>query len=787
MFKLVVLIDSLPAVEHSFDCSTLIVGCLDSKCADLRLPGDLEEGHLQIIHETKENTPKFFIANIAQDPFATLNGMPFGRQPLKSMDLIRLGSISLRFEEQKASSKNSLAEVATLLQRVQALKHLPSPPVQPSPPAHNEDEGKKNLNEKTKQEKLSSAPSTPSAPVPSAPASSEMSAPGAAKAPMTQGGSLKDDYLKEYEDDADKTLNKTIVDAKSFESLKDWPQLLRLFCMGTCILIIAMGLSYLWVRYQSAKEELQAARSVADISMALTYAHLKHIHPQNQNWSDPEFIKNTLTAVLAPGYHSLADVDSHGHLANAYTLRIYTSSDLAQFLVIAQPAPSLRQWLIPKDTLIVDSRSMQIRKLHDLKALNRLLISEGSAEEISQIIRQGELIALSSLPSTKELNGFSPPKALALIRPEAVNLLYNAPRYYLLGQQMITKALAFIDMPANQHERQLFQQELSTLATLSHLILYSDEGLQHALQAQKALSLLSNEEKFLVAYLQLNNKGKIANAHLLMDDTSDIVAMEKNNLHREADPIEHNTFQMEPNPLAQESQEKSLLLFDIEPSDPLFLRLKVLSTAREQLLMPISHEIAALLQHHAGYWQEEVQSKLQQALDTFAALDKSQIILIGHEIVALNSETTYMPFVRFLDFIKAAKLDLLWKAYMQIHHMKLIIPETAQDIEERLKQIANSQNWQELEQNIFQLSERLHLKNIPDEQRLIDYQRTAKNAVLQQLNDFLLAANPALSKDNFTHEDRQTLMRIMETSWITDLETYNFYLSEFDRQSGLIP
>src|SRR5690606_8087270 len=98
-----------------------------------------------------------------------------------------------------------------------------------------------------------------------------------------------------------------------------------------------------------------------------------------------------------------------------------------------QPAPNLMQWLVHKKTLVVDSSTMEMRKISDLKALNRLLANpdplEGSnGEDIHHLIKEGGLMSLNSLAGHKNHWGFSPPKTLGFIRPGAENYIYNAPR-----------------------------------------------------------------------------------------------------------------------------------------------------------------------------------------------------------------------------------------------------------------------------------------------------------------------------------------------------------------------
>lgn len=212
---------------------------------------------------------------------------------------------------------------------------------------------------------------------------------------------LKDYYLSEFDDENESW--KMDKDGKTDDELfpnrrNNWKLIGTLIFTVLLIIAIILGTIYLTLSGRSTQEELQAAEDVADVTMALAYAQIHHINPHKQNWSDPDFLRNNLTAVLTPNYPSPASIDAHGQFSNCpYILRIYTSNDLSQFLVIAQPAPNILNWLIPKSSIIVDSKSMELRKINDLKALNRLLVNTNTldgtnAVEVSNLAKQGELI-----------------------------------------------------------------------------------------------------------------------------------------------------------------------------------------------------------------------------------------------------------------------------------------------------------------------------------------------------------------------------------------------------------
>ncbi len=74
----------------------------------------------------------------------------------------------------------------------------------------------------------------------------------------------------------------------------------------------------------------------------------------------------------------------------------------SRFLLLAQPKPSFLRWIQPRETIAIDSQSMELRRITDLKELNRLLANpnplEGqNATAIFNLVSSAELVRLSTL------------------------------------------------------------------------------------------------------------------------------------------------------------------------------------------------------------------------------------------------------------------------------------------------------------------------------------------------------------------------------------------------------
>lgn len=79
---------------HLFNKSTILIGT-DAPHVDLVLPGsDIQPIHLKIV----EQKGLYHLINLANDPFVSVNGHPFGKKLLNSGDNIILSQTTLLFE-----------------------------------------------------------------------------------------------------------------------------------------------------------------------------------------------------------------------------------------------------------------------------------------------------------------------------------------------------------------------------------------------------------------------------------------------------------------------------------------------------------------------------------------------------------------------------------------------------------------------------------------------------------------------------------------------------------------
>ena len=93
MIKLTINSETSPIV-HAFTKNTVTLGSGSSPEVDIIL----NEAGVEPIHlKFQEQDGLFLIQNVAKDPFATVNGMPFGKRILNNKDIIQIGKTLIEF------------------------------------------------------------------------------------------------------------------------------------------------------------------------------------------------------------------------------------------------------------------------------------------------------------------------------------------------------------------------------------------------------------------------------------------------------------------------------------------------------------------------------------------------------------------------------------------------------------------------------------------------------------------------------------------------------------------
>lgn len=822
---------------HIFKKDHVIIGAADSHEADLSLTVDhLKNAHIKI---SKEKDGSYYCINLANDPFVTINDVPFGKKLLKNCDLLQIDNMVIRFEivEEIHEPANKKSETSELKKD---FAPPPSEPVRLFAAEENEkfdisslfpddffeksadhtldDMDIEDLVREIEQLDSEGGPlisetetlvedlSTPEEPTP--PPVAEKANPAVIKpAEETKAGkknvSIVDlpDNEKESTPENEESADKPSKLEKSRQkSANHRIKITLAMLMGaTAIFLMLFNGVVTRIKEKNNREEMQAAASLADIALALTYAQINHIKPEQQNWTDPAFLKHSIDSVLSPYHEAVVDIDTHGRINNGqYLLRIYTNRDLSRYLVLAQPEPSLMQWIAPQESIAIHSSNLELHRIHDLKPLNRLLVNPDSlsgenGQEIAKLIAKEKLIPLASLANKNNRNGFMPPKGLEMIHRGAENYVYNAPRYSQVGDNIIHDAIELASRNGTISEIKRIQEQLGVISHLPYAVLYTSKGKQVAIQGQKALNTLLPHQKFLIAYLNFDNDGIVEGSNLIPDvlnpKSAPFSAMAINSNFNE---LEGSVSQ--PLALAGKATEfftqpkkspvssvKSDFNVNLDEESPLYKQVMALAEERRDELSPIATQLIDLINENTENQLPDFATKLKALLAKYreSSDDQSEAIIVT--LKELYTEYENMPLSEFLGYVKVAGLSPIAESHLiKMSKEKDSNTLTKEEFAHQLEKISATETFDDLYKVAKETAQELKLYNIPDTNRLILYQNQMRTQVLEKLNEMLFSPDSSLTDAELNAKNRQILQEILQISWITDADEQNFYLNEYD-------
>lgn len=776
---------------HLFNKSTILLGAESAHVDLLLLGSEIQPIHLKIIEQN--GFP--ILINCANDPFASVNGHPFGKKLLNSGDIIVVQQNTILFEtlinpndsivqcSKQESSPSLLQNHINKQEEIKQEKVIQqttptsenicftsfSLPFEKEVEVLKDDEIEKDALEIYLKELSSISEASKQAP-PIEEAQIE----------EKKTTSLKDDYLRELDDDNQEGAAPFRNSTEPSHLYQAWKWIL-LFIFTLFAISGAIGsIIYFNVSDKTEAHETKAAQGVADVAIALTFAQLNHLKPHNQNWSDIDFLKSNLQAILPEIFSYATHIDSQGRFnCCPYNLRIYTSSDLTHFLLIAQPDPTFLYWLVPQPIIVVDSHMMELRILKDVRSLNRLLANaeplDGlNGKEITNLVRQGGIIRLSSLAGDSGHLDFAPPKNLGWIQPGAENLIYNSPRYYRLGKNLLQKAINLSTSKGSSQEVAFLKQDVANYNSLNHYILYSDQGKKSALLARQSLLMFAPTDKLLFGYLLFNAHGKIHQVHLLKDEEewkdSSLI-----NLTKEKDE-EIVAFQS-----ASESETKDDFSknnsenFAIDQNHPIYIQLQSLILARENELKPLITSLNTLMNQELQIPRLQYEMEFQNLSQSYLNTNAKHKQALKENLEAFYEQYEDLSIQQFLAYLKGLHLEHLIQQEDQ--SLSVLDENCQQNMETLLTQIENSKSLSELDNFIHIATSWLNFDYIKDSHELMKYQNLLRNQLLEQLNGYLLS-----QKKHYIVkiDDKKVLQNILNQERLINPEERDFFLSEFE-------
>ncbi len=729
----------------------------DSEQVDLKI----EEEEIQGIHlEILVQNGMYVLVNLTKDPFVTVNGHSFGKKLLNSGDVILVHETPILFEKIEADQTNAFqdneenpSKEPFLQESSTSIISFPLPfegEVDPLPDEELSFPAISQLVAETKEKEEKG------------------------RSPSAIPNETKDDDPPEL----DNKENYLVAIEQGSHLYQAWKWILAI----TFSLIIALGTTgfavYLTVSDTSEAEETKVAQAVADIGVALTYAQLNEIKPFNQNWSDIEFLKANLQAVLPDTMSYASQIDAQGQLhCCPYSLRIYTNSSLSRFLLIAQPPPSILYWIIPQSIIALDSEGMELHTLTDVRGINRLLANPDpldgvNGREIATLIKQSPAIYLSTLAVDLDQPDFAPPKNLALIQPGAENFIYNSPRYYRLGQHIARKIIRLSTTKGSSQDVAWLKKNVKNLEMLHHPVLYAEQGKKGALLMQQGLMLFAPSNKFLFGYLLFNEQGKIHQAQILKEEEF------KEHLLPVSKEGEMIAFQT-PNEEKEEENFREIKrkkdAKEVDRNHPIYIQLQSQTIARENELKPLMAAMSALIQQEFRYPKSRFQFEFQELAHVYLMANHKHKKAMRMTLESLYKQYENIPTHEFFQFIEELHLDQLIQN--QQATLALIDENCLHNIELLIQEMKNCTSLTALDSLVHTAMSWLHFDFFPDPADLIKYQNLLRNELLHQLEEFLLT-----DKKNFKikSEKREMLERILSQERLIKPEEKEFFMEEFE-------
>lgn len=500
--------------------------------------------------------------------------------------------------------------------------------------------------------------------------------------------------------------------------------------------------------------EFLAAQDVADVGMALVHARL---HPDKQkvyNLADPDFLRGHLTDLLGTEFPINLNMTAQGHLKNsAYLLRLYTNQDISQFVIVAQPESTLWYWLIQPHTIFLDSATMKLHKTQDVRMINRILAQPNLFQgtqlaSLAPLLAKSSVIPLRTLSYEMNRREFAPPRELKTLRPGSENHIYNAPRYYRLGDSLFKMLTELKATPST--ENTLFQEHLQALSVFHNMVLYTIGSLHTAQKAAKALQTHFPEEQFLIGHMTLDKENQsLLASHLVAPAPETLLS----DLRVIADTEKH----------------------------PLQIKIEELAEARKQAIAPLTEEMLTHIAAHTEAPSEQFYDTMKDLLERCKQIDAPSTQELRKSLAHFYLEYVVKePRVAFTEFANYAeiaglthylpKADAPLREGMNSSAPLDLIPWT--------NKIKEATSLHALDRSLLMFDEWLLDQSITDRQQLLKLSQPLKQAAKLRLEQLLMSPKRSIL---FQERQRPILLHLLDTLLAIPPHEKEIYLKEFAR------
>lgn len=728
-----------------FNGQRIVIGAGSNDLSDLPLPEmEWEPEHLIFTQDAQS----IWAINQANDPFVLLDNRPFSKRRLEANSSYQITlrglSILCRTPATTTDEKTSempLLQVAEddLMALLQEVERFPV-------------ENKKAPVKEAKELSLPKfspylpLPKQPPSPIPSTPIPPTLSPPITPLNPSVFSVSPQQQAIKAPEEK---------LPEEDRAASMAWK--LVLASGATIFLLVAVFSLTVYGAFTetNTQAEFLVAQDVSDVAMALVHARL---HPDKQkiyNLADPEFLRGHLSQLLGEEFPISLEMTPQGHLkSTAYLLRLYTNQDISQFVIVAQPEPSLWYWLIQPHTIFLDSTTMQLHKTQDVRMVNRTLAQSnlfqgGQLAPLTPLFAKSRVIPLRTLSYELNRREFAPPKELKKIRPGAENRIYNAPRYHRLGDSLVKMLTEF--KPFSTTDNADFLENLHAFSAFHDMVLYTMGNLNTAQKAIKALQTHLPEEHFLIGHMTLDKD----NQSLL---TSHLV-----------------------NPIPETPLLELPEIANAE-KHPLQIKLEELAEARKQAIAPLTQEMLTQIASHTHNPSDNFYETMGDLLQRCKKIDVPSCEQMRHALAHFYLEYVIkeprVAFTEFAAYTEAAGLI----AYLPTENMSALPTlETGNepiDLASWTNKIKEATSLHALDRSLLMADQWLLNQPINDPQQLLTYTLNLKKTAKLSLEQLLMNSKTPMS---LQERQRPILLHLVDTLLSVPPHEKEIYLKEFER------
>ena len=562
--------------------------------------------------------------------------------------------------------------------------------------------------------------------------------------------------------------------------------------------ILAIG-TYLSVSKSNRQHEQIAARGLADITMAVAHAQVSNEQPDHGKWHDADFINEHLAAVLSSKYRARSVVTPSASLGRSpYRLRVTASDSGSQFLLVAEPIGGAWQWLIPKRGLYVYSGDMIMhatRDFNSVKQASRLAKNGDIPAAIAQsgLSQDSKKVTLADLDAGHPEQGYTPPEELKDTAPHAVDRLYNAPRYYRFGKELVEKVIAAGRTFATDADAVAAKAAIQDFSNYPYLVLYSPRGYEAAIETATGLTALKIEQAFPVGFIAFAPETGLIKGKELLTSATQLDQLIPPPRAEEATAAA-TTAAVEPTEVAsvvttdalpkQPSRESDSA--DVDLQHPLFRSLSSLASSQASELAKVNSALVDLLAHgdegdlETFRKNEKELTAQREAIVARHREEAAKKIAAAHKTFTRQYGDTPETARTFAAYVTAAEFEKELPTPVAKSSERATEVNVIQETEQLLRELNGSADLEELHRVVVSLSSLLNQGLINDSEAQLDTRSKLRRHTLDKVGEFLLSPAAGSNTEMYTTRNRTLLTEVLNAAQIGELQEKEFYLREFD-------